>query len=599
MNHQSGTINVILLLCLVVIPHSNSIHDVKIQSNNQRNKPSNLEQFFTRLEPSIKSQMTCTGCKLGAFLLQYSIKSGISNAEIKGRIHKFCAILLIQTPRVCQGVAEVFGDVIIHILRETDLGPSEICSVALSDDCEDTYSFQHEWEVAFPPVNKPPVKPPIPPKNGAPTFKVLHISDTHYDPYYQEGANAECNEPLCCRLINGAPLTSSAAAGRWGDYRKCDTPKRTIINMLKHIQKTHPDINYILWTGDLPAHDIWNQTREGNLNILRETVSQMVKTFPGIPIFPALGNHESAPVDSFAPPFAPEEYRPSWLYDELNEQWKRWLPDSTSNTIRRGAFYSVLIRPNFRIVSINMNYCNNKNWWLLLNSTDPVDELQWLVSVLDKAEIIGEKVHIIGHIPPGHSDCLKVWSKNYYRIINRYESTIVAQFFGHTHYDEFQVFYDTKNLERALSIAYVGPSVSPYYDLNPGYRIYYVDGDHPETTRMVVDHETWIMNLQEANRNNNYPIWQKLYNARQAYGMTSLLPQDWDSLIDKMSNDPTIFNLYYKYYYKNSPVRPQCDNQCRKRLLCDLRSGKSHDKNTLCQRIFMSSRHKSKINNST
>lgn len=159
-----------------------------------------------------------------------------------------------------------------------------------------------------------------------------------------------------------------------------------------------------------------------------------------------------------------------------------------------------------------MNYCNNKNWWLLINSTDPVSELQWLVYELQGAEINGEKVHIIGHIPPGHSDCLKIWSRNYYHIINRlvialqliisgsgahpltaisfsvalfsYESTITAQFFGHTHYDEFQMFYDTSDLGRALSIAYVGPSVSPYYDLNPGYRIYYVDGDHPKTTRV-------------------------------------------------------------------------------------------------------------------
>lgn len=67
-----------------------------------------------------------------------------------------------------------------------------------------------------------------------------------------------------------------------------------------------------------------------------------------------------------------------------------------------------------------MNYCNNKNWWLLINSTDPVSELQWLVYELQGAEINGEKVHIIGHIPPGHSDCLKVWSRNYYHIINRF-----------------------------------------------------------------------------------------------------------------------------------------------------------------------------------
>lgn len=85
-----------------------------------------------------------------------------------------------------------------------------------------------------------------------------------------------------------------------------------------------------------------------------------------------------------------------------------------------------------------MNYCNNKNWWLLLNSTDPATELQWFIYELQSAEFSNEKVHIIGHIPPGHSDCLKVWSRNYYRIISRYESTITAQFFGHTHFDEFE-----------------------------------------------------------------------------------------------------------------------------------------------------------------
>lgn len=102
---------------------------------------------------------------------------------------------------------------------------------------------------------------------------------------------------------------------RWGDYRKCDTPKITVDNMLKHIADTHPvhpffflnvqnfdwthlqDIDYIIWTGDLPPHDIWNQTREENLKIMKETVKQMSDMFPGAPIFPALGNHESAPVN--------------------------------------------------------------------------------------------------------------------------------------------------------------------------------------------------------------------------------------------------------------------------------------------------------------
>lgn len=82
--------------------------------------------------------------------------------------------------------------------------------------------------------------------------------------------------------------------------------------------------------------------------------------------------------------------------------------------------------------------------WLYVNSTDPAKELQWLIHELQEAENNNEKVHIIGHIPPGASDCMKVWSDNFYRIVERYESTIAAQFYGHSHADEFEVFYDTK-----------------------------------------------------------------------------------------------------------------------------------------------------------
>lgn len=95
---------------------------------------------------------------------------------------------------------------------------------------------------------------------------------------------------------------------------------------------------------------------------------------------------------------------------------------------------------------------------------------------------------------------MRVWSRNYYQIVERYEGTIKAQFFGHTHGDEFSVFYDTKEhrklmicilsrlseilkfSERPTSVAYIGPSVTPFVDFNPAYRLYYVDGDHGNST---------------------------------------------------------------------------------------------------------------------
>lgn len=42
---------------------------------------------------------------------------------------------------------------------------------------------------------------------------------------------------------------------------------------------------------------------------------------------------------------------------------------------------------------------------------------------------------------------------------------------------------------------------------------------------------------------------------------------------------------YFRYYYKASPVRPSCDIACKKRILCDLHSGRSHDRRNLCQSI--------------
>ena len=65
---------------------------------------------------------------------------------------------------------------------------------------------------------------------------------------------------------------------------------------------------------------------------------------------------------SFPPPYKGLHTNMSWLYDALDYYWQKWLPPSTSSTVRYGGFYSVLAHPGFRIISVNMNYCHNKNW---------------------------------------------------------------------------------------------------------------------------------------------------------------------------------------------------------------------------------------------
>lgn len=176
---------------------------------------------------------------MGAGLIKHYINRGESNEKIIKMIRDYCVNLHIQSVRVCEGVSQLFGDEVIYVLRKTELRPHEICAFFMGDACDDTYSPNHEWNVTFPQVPKPDPKELPLPADNQPILKVLHISDTHYDPYYEEGANANCNEPLCCRGSHGFPSLPENRAGKWGDYRKCDTPKRTIDHLLDHIAETH------------------------------------------------------------------------------------------------------------------------------------------------------------------------------------------------------------------------------------------------------------------------------------------------------------------------------------------------------------------------
>jgi sphingomyelin phosphodiesterase len=98
----------------------------------------------------------------------------------------------------------------------------------------------------------------------------------------------------------------------------------------------------------------------------------------------------------------------------------------------------------------------------------------------------------------------------------------------------------------------------------------------------VLDHETWTINLDEANESSEDPKWYRLYSAKNAFAMESLRPAAWAKVIDRLVQNPDFFDLFYKYYYRASPARPTCDTKCKLQILCDLKSGRSHAKHQLC-----------------
>uniref|UniRef100_UPI00398EAFBA sphingomyelin phosphodiesterase n=1 Tax=Pristiophorus japonicus TaxID=55135 RepID=UPI00398EAFBA len=515
--------------------------------------------------------ISCWSCRAMFTALDIALQfdSNLDEAAVVAAT-KLCIDLKLAPQDICAQAIGLFKHDVIAAWINSILKPSEICGLLLGIDCGrwDIYS---DWNVTLPDTPKPPVVPPKAPRPSAPVTRVLFLTDIHWDKEYSPGTDPDCKDPLCCRRGSGLPPRYRKGAGKWGEYSKCDLPLRTIENLLQHLRSDHFDLVY--WTGDIPAHNVWHQSRRDQVVAL-DTITALLRRHLGhVRVYPSVGNHESTPVNSFPPPFVRGNQSSAWLYGAMVAAWKDWLPKEALETLGRAGFYTVKLGPGLRLVSLNMNFCSHENFWLLVNSTDPAGQLQWLIGILQEAENSGDKVHIIGHIPPGL--CMKVWSWNYYRIVNRYEGTIAAQFFGHTHVDEFEVFYDEETLSRAVSVAFIAPSVTTYIDLNPGYRVYQIDGNYPNSSHSVLDHETYILNLTEANRSES-PKWLFLYRLREAYGMDTAFPADMDSLIGRLAQDDRLFHKYWYLYHKGHTTQV-CEQACKTATLCALRTGRADD----------------------
>lgn len=69
-------------------------------------------------------------------------------------------------------------------------------------------------------------------------------------------------------------------------------------NKHRHNFDSNDTLDYILWTGDITPHDVWNSNMEDLIRVVR-TWSQAMKSYlpKGIPVFPVLGNHDTIPVN--------------------------------------------------------------------------------------------------------------------------------------------------------------------------------------------------------------------------------------------------------------------------------------------------------------
>ncbi|GMS92183.1 hypothetical protein PENTCL1PPCAC_14358, partial [Pristionchus entomophagus] len=576
----------IVLLCIIPTTISHGI-------------PNMAARFFTRSQVRAQRLVGILAENANYYIRKLNVRVVnhlLSEDEKEHNINEFltleCIRLDLWEPYVCKGMVDVFASELYFVAKRVNYTPEEVCGVFLNDCDPPVNPMQVLWKLQIS-GNKPAVKPW--PLIDAPnkTMRVLQLSDIHVDRDYAEGSEADCLDGgptigLCCRNY---PVTSSnktikSPAGKWGSLHHCDIPYRTFEQAMRHISETHKDLDYIIITGDLVSHDMWNFSEQLTKGTIANVTQILIKNFPNIPIYETVGNHEGVPSDAMAS-HNMDEYAtrgPSWLYNVLADAWGRWISPESIKTVRYRASYVEYPSPGLKLISVNSIYCSKINFYIYINQTDPDDTLTWLISELLDSEAKGEKVHIISHIPAGLDVCLKGWSHNFYEIVNRFESTIAAQFFGHTHLDHFEVYYaDSNSAGRATHMNFIAPSITTANYVNPSYRIYTIDGGYDGASYTVLDAETYATDIDIANANDEEPKWALEYSAKAAYGLSDLSPSSWADLISRLAVDDELFTKFHRYMFR-STHEENCVNEpeCRQRYICSMKTAKSFEEDIFC-----------------
>ncbi|XP_066138359.1 sphingomyelin phosphodiesterase 1-like isoform X2 [Euwallacea fornicatus] len=472
----------------------------------------------------------------------------------------------------CKEIIRINRPILEFIVRESHiLTPEYACSVLLQNDNCYYSNPALTWRIEIP-EGGPGLNSKVHRmRQDEPPLKILHLSDFHVSFDYAVRSVSDCGYPVCCKRGLGNPLRPHNA-GSWGDYN-CDIPPWLLGNTMTHINNTHKDIDLIYFTGDIIDHTIWKASKDDNSREIASTFRVLAESFPNTPILPAIGNHESVPLNVFAPPSIKEErFSQNWLYELNSKLLTQWIPPESLTTVRSQGYFAILANYKLRVIVLNNNVCYIYNCkvsrWLLYDTRFLREQLEFLKKELLEAESLGQYVHIVSHVFPGTRECIEPWEVNYNSLITRFAHIIKGQFFGHTHTDSLKVFY-SKIDGTPNNVGYNGASLTPFVKYNPNYKIVVVDPD----TFDVLDVETYYFNLTEANLHpNRFPRWQLLYSMKEAYQFDQLSPENIDMLAQNLFQNRSLFNQYWRYYVRDSDISLQegCNTECRTNLISDI-----------------------------
>jgi sphingomyelin phosphodiesterase len=275
-----------------------------------------------------------------------------------------------------------------------------------------------------PPPPPPPLPPPpAPPSKASPgpstplkqrcasgaSYCVWHLTDTHIDPWYKAGADANncwcVFNGLCPRLGGKCGMTSNQqdVAEPWGNAEgNCATPKQLYDSALDFM-KSVSELQMVYNSGDYAqAGASWacsNGAGSGpepqrQLNdIISYNWDALKRKAPQAKMLGSLGNHDSTPANVFHGNNDNGAGQQSWQYNHLAKLWAADLGNDANAlaTVRRGGYYAVQPRKGLTVISLNVNYWAVQNP-AASNGAEGERMMEWLGTELAAAEGRGDAV---------------------------------------------------------------------------------------------------------------------------------------------------------------------------------------------------------------
>lgn len=373
------------------------------------------------------------------------------------------------------------------------------------------------------------------------------------------------------------------------------TPPALMQSSLRKMAAVEAKPDMIIVSGDFvhfPPRNSSDITADRVVETLRQVTDWISKAFPGVPVFPCLGNHDFDPSNNW-----PEEKRARWLYEPLGAMWgpdgAGWLDATAAASVaRNGGYGQAFGEAKLRVIAPNTNY------WAWYNTFESLEQnattsaadrhFQWFAEELTLAEANGEAVYVVGHHPPigqdGGNAIDNFWPLNtmkYQTLAQKHKGRIRAHFYGHEHYDEWRVLREcaaTVPMDGSsgvnscggdpFGVVFVAQCMSNCAD--PGVRLWKYD----DATFDVTDYDQYL-HPEGAPSKIRDDAWYHAYNFKETYpNMKDLSPASFQAETDRLAANATLFDAFMARRVHTTGVDPStCGGNCRTFQLCNMAYG--------------------------